>query len=124
MSGPGDTFIATVASIAAGQSMLWRFAGDARSATVQITPRLIVNEIEAVLIAVRSGRGLARALSYQVAPDIAAGTLVRVMCDWEPPASPVQLVVPSGQHVQPKVRAFLDHAASRLLQLPVIRPEG
>jgi DNA-binding transcriptional LysR family regulator len=47
---------------------------------------------------------------------------VRVMREWEPPASPVQLVVPSGQHVQPKVRAFLDHAAGRLAQLPVIRP--
>lgn len=112
----------TIASIAAGQSMLWRFAGDARSTTVHIAPRLIVNEIESVLIAARSGRGLARALSYQVAPDIEAGTLVRVMREWEPPAAPVQLVVPSGQHLQPKVRAFLDHAASRLLQLPVIRP--
>jgi DNA-binding transcriptional LysR family regulator len=113
----------TIASIAAGQTLLWRFAGGQRSASVQITPRLIVNEVESVLIAARSGRGLARALSYQVAPDIEAGTLVRVMRDWEPPASPVQLVVPSGQHLQPKVRAFLDHAAGRLQQLPVIRPE-
>jgi hypothetical protein len=44
----------TIVSIAAGQSMLWRFAGDARSATVQVAPRLIVNEIESVLIAARS----------------------------------------------------------------------
>ena len=112
----------TIASIAAGQTLLWRFAGGARSATVQIAPRLIVNEVESVLIAARSGRGLARALSYQIAPDLEAGTLVRVMRDWEPPASPVQLVVPSGQHLQPKVRAFLDHAAGRLQQLPLIKP--
>lgn len=112
----------TIASIAAGQTLLWRFGGG-REATVQVSPRLIVNEVESVLIAARSGRGLARALSYQVAPDIEAGTLVRLMQDWEPPASPVQLVVPSGQHIQPKVRAFLDHAAGRLQQLPVIRPE-
>ena len=113
----------TIVSIAAGQSLVWRFAGDARNATVQVAPRLIVNEIESVLIATRSGRGLARALSYQVAPDLDAGTLVRVMREWEPPASPVQLVVPSGQHLQPKVRAFLDFAAGRLQQLPVITPE-
>lgn len=113
----------TIVSIAAGQSMLWRFGGGARQSTVQIAPRLIVNEIESVLIATRAGRGLARALSYQAAPDVEAGTLVRVMRDWEPPASPVQLVVPSGQHLQLKVRAFLDHAADRLQQLPVIRPE-
>lgn len=113
----------TIASIAAGQTMLWRFAGGGRQSTVTVTPRLIVNDIESALIAARSGRGLARALSYQVAPDLDAGTLVRVMRDWEPPASPVQLVVPSGQHLQPKVRAFLDYAAARLQQLAVIRPE-
>lgn len=114
----------TIASIAAGQTMLWRFAGGGRQSTVTVTPRLIVNDIESALIAARSGRGLARALSYQVAPDLDAGTLVRVMRDWEPPASPVQLVVPSGQHLQPKVRAFLDYAAARLQQLAVIRPEA
>lgn len=114
----------TIASIAAGQTMLWRFAGNSRHSSVTVTPRLIVNEVEAVLIAARSGRGIARALSYQVEPDIEAGTLLRLMPDWEPPASPVQLVVPGGQHLQPKVRAFLDHAAARLQQLAVIRPEA
>lgn len=113
----------TIASIAAGQTMLWRFAGGA-SATVTVTPRLIVNEVESALIAARSGRGIARALSYQVAPDLEAGMLVRVMREREPPAAPVQLVVPSGQHLQPKVRAFLDYAAAQLQQLPVIRPEA
>jgi DNA-binding transcriptional LysR family regulator len=114
----------SIASIAAGQTMLWRFAGNSRHASVTVAPRLIVNEIEAALIAARSGRGIARALSYQVAPDIEAGTLVSVMRGWEPPAMPVQLVVPGGQHLQPKVRAFLDHAAARLQQLAVIRPEA
>jgi len=113
----------TIASIAAGQTLLWRFAGGGRSATVSVTPRLIVNEVESALIAARSARGLARALSYQVAPDLDAGTLVRVMRAWEPPALPVQLVVPSGQHLQPKVRAFLDHAAERLQRLAVLAPE-
>lgn len=113
----------TIASIAAGQTMLWRFAGSGRDAGVVITPRLIVNEVESVLIAARSGRGLARALSYQVAADLEAGSLIRVLREWEPPASPVQLVVPGGQHLAPKVRAFLDLAAAWLHQLPVIRPE-
>lgn len=114
----------TIASIAAGQTLLWRFAGGGRDSGVTITPRLIVNEVESVLIAARSGRGLARALSYQVAPDLAQGTLVRLLREWEPPASPVQLVVPGGRHLAPKVRAFLDHAVSRLQHLPVIRPEA
>jgi DNA-binding transcriptional LysR family regulator len=113
----------TIASIAAGQTMLWRFAGSGRQSSVTVTPRLIVNEVDAVLIAARSGHGIARALSYQVVPDLEAGTLVRVMRDWEPPASPVQLVVAGGQHLAPKIRAFLDHAAARLQRLAAIRPE-
>ncbi|MBN9470089.1 MAG: LysR family transcriptional regulator [Bosea sp.] len=113
----------TIASIAAGQTLFWRFAGSGRDAGVTITPRLIVNEVESVLIAARSGRGLARALSYQVAPDLAEGTLIRLLREWEPAAAPVQLVVPGGQQLASKVRVFLDHAVARLQQLPVIRPE-
>lgn len=113
----------TIASVAAGQAMVWRFGGSGRGARVTITPRFIVNEIESVLIAARAGRGLARPLSYQAAADLEAGRLVRLLPEFEPPPLPVQLVVPSGQHLAPKVRAFLDHAALRLSQLEVIRPE-
>ncbi|TCR69876.1 LysR family transcriptional regulator [Bosea sp. BK604] len=113
----------TVAAVGAGQGMVWRFGGPGRGARVAIAPRFIVNEIEAILEAARSGRGLARPLSYQAAADLEAGTLVRLLREFEPPPLPVQLVVPSGQHLAPKVRAFLDHAAERLQQLVVIRPE-
>lgn len=113
----------TIASAGAGRGLVWQFGGHGRGARIAITPRLIVNEIESVLIAARAGRGLARPLSYQAADDLAAGTLVRLLPEFEPPPLPVQLVVPSGQHLAPKVRVFLDHAAQRLLQLDVIRPE-
>ncbi|MDR6869919.1 DNA-binding transcriptional LysR family regulator [Bosea sp. BE125] len=112
-----------IASVGAGSDLVWRFRGGGRSSRIAITPRLIINEVEAVLIAVRSGRGLARLLSYQAVDDLAAGTLVRLLPEFEPPPSPVQLVVPSGQRLAPKVRAFIDFAASRLLHLNVIRPE-
>lgn len=96
--------------------MEWRFhAGGAKRATlVRLAPRLVVNENGAMLSAVRAGHGIGRALSYQVADDIAAGALVRVLVDHEPPPLPVQLVIPSAQHVPPRVRAFLDHAARPL----------
>ncbi len=113
----------TIASVAAAQGLIWRFGGPGRGARVVTTPRLIVNEVEAVLIAARAGRGLVRPLSYQVADDLASGALVRLLRAYEPPPLPVQLVVPSGQHLAAKVRAFLDHAALRLPQLAAIRPE-
>ncbi|MBV9835303.1 MAG: LysR family transcriptional regulator [Alphaproteobacteria bacterium] len=96
--------------------MEWRFhAGGANRATiVHLAPRLIVNENDAMLSAVRAGHGIGRALSYQVADDIAAGGLVRILQDYEPPPLPVQLVIPSAQHVPARVRAFLDHAVRPL----------
>ena len=114
----------TIASVAAGQGMLWRFGGSARGSSVTVAPRFIVNEIESGLIAARAGRGLARPLSYQVADDIAAGTLVRLLREFEPAPLPVHLVVPSGQHLAAKVRAFLDQAAAYFQRLGAIRPEG
>ncbi len=39
----------------------------------------------------RDGRGIAQFLSYQVADDLAAGRLVRLLRDFEPPPLPVQL---------------------------------
>ncbi|MDB5364318.1 MAG: transcriptional regulator [Rhodospirillales bacterium] len=101
----------------------WRFGGGRkRELLIRVTPRLNVNEIDAMLIALRAGRGIGRALSYQVADDLAAGTLVRLLPDFEPPPLNVQLVVPSARHLPARTRAFLDYAAKSLRVLDVVKP--
>jgi DNA-binding transcriptional LysR family regulator len=103
----------------------WRFGGDgAPDETIRLTPRFSVNEIDAMLMAVEAGRGVGRALSYQVADLVAAGRLVRLLKAFEPPPLPVQLVVPSARHMAPRVRAFVEHAAATLSRLEVVRSEG
>jgi DNA-binding transcriptional LysR family regulator len=99
----------------------WRFDTRGRTTVVRLSPRLLVNEIEAQLIAARAGRGIARVLSYQVADDLAKGTLVRLMSECEPAPLPVQLVTLGRIGMPPKVRAFLDYVAPRLSELRVIR---
>ena len=99
----------------------WRFREDGRDRVVQLTPRLTVNEIDAALLAAKAGRGLTRALSYQVADDLQSGVLVRVLQAYESVALPVQLVVTSTRHMAPKLRAFLDHAVEQLNALKVIQ---
>lgn len=91
---------------------------------VRLAPRLIVNEVEAALTAARAGRGIARVLSYQVAEDIAAGRLVRLLPRHEPSPVPVQLVTPGADHRPARVNAFLDHASAALRALPVLHSEG
>lgn len=102
----------------------WRFNSGKRLSAVRIAPRLLVNEVEAQLLAARAGSGIARVLSYQAADDLAAGRLVRLLQPFEPAPLPVQLVTVSRQHMLPKVRAFLDFAAAELDRLPVIHAEA
>jgi DNA-binding transcriptional LysR family regulator len=97
----------------------WRFGAN----RVRLAPRLIVNEIEAALIAARAGRGIARVLSYQTAEDIAAGRLVRLLAPHEPPPMPVQLVTPSQGLRPARVNAFLDYATEALRTLPVLHAD-
>lgn len=90
----------------------------------RLTGRLRVDDVETRLRAARDGRGIAQLLSYQVADDLAAGRLVRVLQDWEAEPLPVQLVTKGRAHRAPKIDAFLAFAAKRLQALPVLGGEG
>jgi DNA-binding transcriptional LysR family regulator len=103
-----------------GNSTEWRFGKGGKEQVIKLNPRLSVNEIDAILMAVLAGRGIARPLSYQVADQLAAGTLVRLLRDDEPAALPVQLLVPSARHMAPRLRACFDFLAANLARLSVI----
>ncbi|WP_198120400.1 LysR family transcriptional regulator [Massilia rhizosphaerae] len=99
----------------------WRFAGAGREHVVRYSPRLRVNDVEAMLAAARDGFGIARALSYQVEPDLRAGLLRRLLVDYEPEPVPVHLVLRSSRHMAPRLRAFVDFAVEEFAALAVIR---
>lgn len=88
----------------------WRYRVSDGEQVVRFTPRVQMNDVEGVLHAAREGFGIARALSYQAAPDLETGTLRRILGDYEPEQVPVQLVFPSARHMAPRVRAFVDFA--------------
>lgn len=73
-----------------------------------------MNEVESQLLALRSHQGIGRLLSYQVLDDLRAGTLIRLLPEWEPAALPVQLVTQRVRNMTPKVRQFWDFALTRL----------
>jgi DNA-binding transcriptional LysR family regulator len=112
----------TIFGSARAEPLEWRFGSARRASVVRLAPRLMVNEVEARLVAVRAGQGIARVLSYQVSEELEAGTLVRLLAAHEPPALPVHLVAASRGHRAPKVQVFLDFAAASLGKLRVIRP--
>jgi DNA-binding transcriptional LysR family regulator len=101
----------------------WAFAGARRGAPPRLAGRLRVDDVETRLRAARDGRGIAQLLSYQVADDLAAGRLVRLLQAWERPPLPVNLLTKGRAHRAPKIEAFLDFAVRRLIALPVLRPD-
>ena len=96
----------------------WSFAG-LRTAP-RLMGRLRVDDVETRLRAARDGRGVAQLLSYQVADELAAGKLVRLLQPWEAPPLPVHLVTKGRAHRAPKIDAFVEFAAKRLKALPVL----
>lgn len=82
--------------------------------------QLTTNGGEVGIMAARAGHGLVRALSYQVAEDVAAGRLRIVLADYEPPLIPVHLVYPEGRRAAAKVHAFVDHVVAHLRAHPAL----
>jgi DNA-binding transcriptional LysR family regulator len=108
---------------AIGPDMEWTFGRNHRGGPMHMPARFRVSDVETQLAAARDGRGIVRPLSYQVADDLAAGTLVRLLRDYQPPPLPVQLVTKGKTLRTTPVEAFLELAAGTLAVLAVIRPE-
>jgi DNA-binding transcriptional LysR family regulator len=96
----------------------WRFGADGKS-TVRIQPRLVLNNADAGIAAVKLGLGIGRFLSYQVAEDIAAGKLRTLLDDATPVPAPVHLLFHASRSASPKVRSFIDAAKKHLRGAPL-----
>lgn len=82
---------------------------------------MIVSSIDAAIEVARTGWGLTRVLSYQIGPDLEAGTLRTVLDAYEPDVLPIHLAHVEGRHAATKVRSFVDLATTRLRDLAVLR---
>ena len=97
----------------------WAFSG--ASGGTQPRIRLVTNANEVAIDAAVQGRGLARAMRYQVDADVRAGRLQIVLQEFEPEPIPVHLVHLAGRMAPAKLRSFIDFAVERLRNEPVLR---
>jgi len=117
---PGD--LAGHACIGAnpeGNRELWTFRRDPQNARVRSVPvqtRLSITSVGAGLDAAMRGGGFVRVLSYQVAEELAAGRLRRVLRRFEPEAIPVHILFRAHPRHWSPVRGFVDHAVPLLRQ--------
>jgi DNA-binding transcriptional LysR family regulator len=103
-----------VASSGVSPTNDWVFQSAGERRTVRVRPRIVANTNDGPLEAARQGYGLARLLSYQVAPQLASGELRTVLGEYEGPDLPVHVIHREGRHGPAKVRAFVDLAVERL----------
>lgn len=75
---------------------------------ISVAGPVMTNDGEVAHAAALAGAGIVLKSVWYVDDDLAAGRLVRVLGDYESPASPIQAVFPSARHLAPKTRAFLD----------------
>jgi DNA-binding transcriptional LysR family regulator len=99
---------------------VWLFhsngGGGAVPETVSLAPQRasIGSPNAAVLIAAARGHGgIAGALSLNVAADLRAGTLMRVLPDWLAASFRIYAAVPSRSHLPRRTRAFIDFLIER-----------
>lgn len=91
----------------------WSFAGEPPT-RVAVRPSLRTNQFDVAVDAVLQGLGCGQFLSYQVEALTHEKKLARILCDFEPPPLPIQIVYPHARLLSPNVRAFVDLAAVRL----------
>ena len=102
---------------AAGDAELWPFREaerGSRARSVRVHTRLSIDNAAAAIDAALRGHGIMCARSYQVAEHLAAGRLVRVLPDFEPPSIPAHIVFPPERGRTGAVRAFIEHAVPTL----------
>ena len=96
----------------------WNFDQGGKAHGFKPRSRLRVNSADAAIAAALSGRGITRVLSYMIAPQLAAGTLVTVLDDVGPPSVPVHVVHKEPGQTSARIRAVVDHLVEYLRKEP------
>lgn len=86
----------------------WHLTGaDGRLQTVPVKGPLRSNNLSALLVAARSGMGLAALPTYVAYESVRSGVLTEVLADWALPSQEIHAVYPSPQLVPAKVTSFV-----------------
>ncbi|MCS2169539.1 LysR family transcriptional regulator [Scandinavium sp. TWS1a] len=86
----------------------WELERHQQKFSVNVPPRIVLNEMRAIRRAALSGIGLAFISDLFVQDDVAAGRLVSVMAEWCQPFGGLRLYYPGRRHVPPGLKAFID----------------
>lgn len=118
---PEDLACHTLITSSAGSDNFdWKFASGNGLQALRLQARLTVTTNDAALEAASRGLGITRLLSYQIAPQVAAGELDILLEDYESAPIPIHILHREGRLATVKVRTFIDFIATRLRADPAL----
>jgi DNA-binding transcriptional LysR family regulator len=85
---------------------------------VTLSARMMVGDNDVLHTAANAGLGIALLPAFLTTEDLRARRLERVLADWNAPPTPIHVVYPSGRHLSPKVKSFVDHLHKRMTPPP------
>jgi DNA-binding transcriptional LysR family regulator len=86
----------------------WTFEGGGGQFRFRPRARFRVNNVDSAIAAVVAGRGIARVLSYQIEPQLRAGSVETLLEDFEPPVVPIHVLHKEPGQTSARVRAVVD----------------
>ncbi len=102
----------------------WRFDSREGERVVDVAGRLRVNSIEATVAAAVAGAGIALLPTWLIRDELAAGTLTRILTEFQTSRRPISLVYPSRRFLAPRTRVVIDFLVAEFRLDPAISPYG
>lgn len=95
-----------------GDALTWSLVANGEAQSVKVDPRVRSDNADMLRLAAIEGLGIAQMSELHVSLDLQCGRLVRVLPGYELSRnSGVWVLYPSGKHVLPRLRVFIDHLA-------------
>ncbi|QAY76493.1 LysR family transcriptional regulator [Sphingosinicella sp. BN140058] len=95
-----------------GDVLPLEFIVDGRAREIRLPMRVSANHSDTSADLARRGFGLVQAPRYRFAAELAAGTLVEVLPEHPPSATPLSALYPARRAHSPRLRTFLDFIAA------------
>ena len=84
---------------------------------ISVRPKLMTNNAQVLINAIRAGRGIGTAQVLLVTVELKSGELIRVLPQYEIKPTELFLTYSSSKFLRPTIRAFIDFAIPALRKI-------
>lgn len=92
----------------------WKLKNGKRSATVVISGKIIVNNLNLAHSLALEGAGITLLPSFLCESDIKSGKLIPILQEWTSEIAPMHFVYPAQKYVPPVIKAFIEMSSVTL----------